>query len=412
MKKFIFATVVLCIVATFVECASQLTHRYMYERYYDPGKIHKLALDSVYRPNITETIDYLSHQIIHPYLGFVGGNNREAEAAHGFYKSFPQDVSQQEDVIRVLLTGGSVAMQVSSVLEQVLGDRVSSELGYEKPVRVFTAALGGFKQPQQLLALNYLTLMGFQFDLVINLDGYNEIVLPWSENVQFGVHPFFPRRWEYRMSSVKNRDELAAFGEIEMLRRRKQSILDWANANFMGRSALVGLALSQYFISADLRINQLTNQAGQENADLPFEASGPDFGEADIDSTLSASASFWKESSTLMNRFSQGLGVPYLHVLQPNQYVENSKPFSQRELDEFIVDGFLSQVAARRGYPLLIESGGELVRDGVAFRDATEIFLNERRTVYSDACCHLNQLGKEILAGFVAAEALPLILRQ
>jgi hypothetical protein len=213
------------------------------------------------------------------------------------------------------------------------------------------------------------------------------------------------------MSSVQNREELAAFGEIEMLRRRKQSILDWANANFMGRSALVGLALSQYFISADHRINRLTNQAGQENVDLPFEASGPDFGEADLDSTLSASADFWKESSILMNRFSQGLGVPYLHVLQPNQYIEKSKPFSERERDEFIVDGPLSPVAARLGYPLLIESGGELTRDGVDFHDATEIFSNETRTVYSDACCHLNELGKETLAGFVAAEALPLILR-
>ena len=33
----------------------------------------------------------------------------------------------------------------------------------------------GYKQPQQLMAYNYLLSLGAEFDAVINIDGYNVI---------------------------------------------------------------------------------------------------------------------------------------------------------------------------------------------------------------------------------------------
>lgn len=40
----------------------------------------------------------------------------------------------------------------------------------------------GYKQPEQLLVLAYLLSLGQQFDLVINIDGFNEVALGTYNN--------------------------------------------------------------------------------------------------------------------------------------------------------------------------------------------------------------------------------------
>jgi hypothetical protein len=409
MRRLLFTTLVFVLVAVAVEGAAHVAYRIMYGRPYDPMGIAELAQNSTYLPRARQELDYLSHQVIHPYLGFVGGNAPAVEAAHGFYGGFPPETPHLVGGVVALLMGGSVAMQVAPELRETLGRRLSERAGREVPVRVFVAALGGFKQPQQLMALNYLALVGFRFDLVINLDGYNEIVLPWADNVQHGVHPFFPRRWDYRIDAIQSVDELALAGEIVVLKRRKQSILRWREEHAVARSAVVGLVLSQLFVSADRRIGQLTYEAGESEDELSFEASGPSFEPKELAEVLVASTELWKESSLLMDRFAKGLGVPYLHVLQPNQYLAGSKPLSDQETSEFYVQGWAHQDAAGAGYPLLVEAGRELAAQGIAFHDATQIFAKEPRTTYSDACCHLNELGIQMLSDLIVADAFNLL---
>jgi hypothetical protein len=48
---------------------------------------------------------------------------------------------------------------------------------------VVKATIGGYKQPQQLMALNWFMALGGEFDIVINLDGFNDVALPALENV-------------------------------------------------------------------------------------------------------------------------------------------------------------------------------------------------------------------------------------
>jgi hypothetical protein len=54
------------------------------------------------------------------------------------------------------------------------------------------------------------------------------------------------------------------------------------------------------------------------------------------------------------------------------------------------------------GYPLLIQRGEHLRKMGVRFVDLTSIFADEYRRVYSDFCCHVNQLGADIIARKIA----------
>ena len=48
-------------------------------------------------------------------------------------------------------------------------------------VNVFNASLGGMKQPQGLFSYIALTSLGYDFDIVIDLSGYNEVTIPIVE---------------------------------------------------------------------------------------------------------------------------------------------------------------------------------------------------------------------------------------
>jgi hypothetical protein len=124
---------------------------------------------------------------------------------------------------------------------------------------------------------------------------------------------------------------------------------------------------------------------------------------------LDFSTSVWKESSWAMDRFARSIDVPYLHVLQPNQYLEGSKMLSPKELAEFYVPTTPQADAVREGYPHMIEAGRALAAQGVTFRDATASFAKEPLTTYIDACCHMNELGLQMLTDIVAEEAVGLL---
>ena len=60
-------------------------------------------------------------------------------------------------------------------------------------------AVSGYKQPQQLMTLNYMLVLGGQFDFIINIDGFNDVVLYEAENAARHVFPAFPRSWHVRV---------------------------------------------------------------------------------------------------------------------------------------------------------------------------------------------------------------------
>jgi hypothetical protein len=112
----------------------------------------------------------------------------------------------------------------------------------------------------------------------------------------------------------------------------------------------------------------------------------------------------WSRSSQLMKSIADGHRLEYYHVLQPNQYAPGSKVFSREERAWHVKpEGPVGQIATL-GYPLLIERGRALAKSVPTFVDATRVFADERRTVYADNCCHLNRLGYELIADFIARE--------
>ncbi len=88
----------------------------------------------------------------------------------------------------------------------------------------------------------------------------------------------------------------------------------------------------------------------------------------------------------------------YFHFLQPNQYVDGSKPMGAEELARSASATRAVYDPVRHAYPLLLQNGAELKQRGVRFTDLTQVFARTGDPVYIDDCCHLNPDGTEILA--------------
>ena len=96
------------------------------------------------------------------------------------------------------LLGGSVAAQLQPFLEAALARRLAAHRRPRQPV-VLNLALGGVKQPQQTLMIANALLLGGKFDLIVNLDGFNEISGSTGRSFQQGIFPLFPVRWSKRV---------------------------------------------------------------------------------------------------------------------------------------------------------------------------------------------------------------------
>jgi hypothetical protein len=126
----------------------------------------------------------------------------------------------------------------------------------------------------------------------------------------------------------------------------------------------------------------------------------------------------WKKYTSLEDDLvRKRTGKPVFFFLQPNQYLKNSKPFSEQEkqvaLDPRRREGLHDRMI------LLKAAAQDLRRSGVPMFDLTGIFSDTDETVYRDACCHLNDLGNRIMADAVVshlmlyqAEGDPLARRQ
>ncbi|HBB52438.1 MAG TPA: hypothetical protein DCZ80_00875, partial [Legionellales bacterium] len=233
---------------------------------------------------------------------------------------------------------------------------------------VYNAGIGGGKQPLQYLKLIYLDLLGFKPDIVINIDGYNEISMSLTENLLLDNPPIFPRAF-------------SAYVDSNGSLLRSCTVTSDQNIN---KDSYLPIIQTLYYVYARRCWDNL------QKITKPWWSGMLPVGS--IDDYAHKTANIWSTSSNKINNFLSSKNILYLHVIQPNQYVENSKPFSEDER-LYYLDNALYGNITKKYYPLLSINYLE-ARDVF---DARNIFKNERRTVYRDNCCHLNALGNEIL---------------
>ena len=363
------------------------------------------------------TVETARH-ILHPYVGFVADPDQNPNInALGW--SGPDPIGQRRaGTIRIILFGGSVAQQLYETSKDVLIEKIRSAGGFhDKKIDIYNASLSGYKQPQQLEALAYLFSMGAEFDIVINLDGFNELALPFAENWRNQVAVMYPRGWNFYTKKTINNDALSAMISIDKTRSKRRHLAEFFHKNPM-KNSVIALILWN-FIDAQHQASEYKNTQSLRTAltkNTPsYQTHGPSSYLPNEQYVFEFLASVWYNSSVQMGRLSAANHALYLHFLQPNQYVPHSKRFTNqeqtyalteaepgREDQSRLVNDTLYKQAVIQGYPLLQTKGGQLTSQNISFHDLTQIYLHTSDSIYTDTCCHVNQMGNNIMISEIA----------
>ena len=333
-------------------------------------------------------------EVVHPYMGYVYDPTVEQSSAYGISSETPIQHRSPDKVI-VGIFGGSFADDIAYNMAGELAEKLKPSFPGRQFV-VVQATIGGYKQPQQLMALNWFSALGGEFDIVINLDGFNDVALPALENIP-STNPFFPRQWHLRMRTVPDTEFLATVGKIRFI---DSVSAKWQSFFRTGPLRYSVTANTIWRIGDQLLYNAAVNQ----RALLPkmssvngYAAAGPPAPFKNDEEMYAALAHLWAESSFQMNAVAKAKGTQYFHFLQPNQYVDGSKPMGDEERRVAIREDHPYGVSVRKGYPVLRELGKDLTRRGVPFVDLTNAFANNRGVLYRDNCCHVNTAGQRII---------------
>jgi hypothetical protein len=342
--------------------------------------------------------------IVHPYFGYVANPGKIPNVnQYGFFGPLPFAI-RAPDVALIAVFGGSVAGQLVKVGGDVLRDQLAAEGGFRgRRIEVIDLALGGYKQPQQLLVLATLLALGAQFDVVVNLDGFNEIDGS-KDNLQDGVNPFFPYSWNLHARQALDSDAAVHVANADAIRSRRDALRAWFARWPVAHSVFL-LTLWDVLDQrqeAALRAETAALREVAAGKSLTLQQSGPRVGFADDESMYVEYAEVWARSSIEMSLLCGGFGIRYFHFLQPNQYLPGSKTLTDEERAAAYDPDVADTRRVETAYPLLSARGRELRAQGVAFTDLTMLFRDESRSVYSDTCCHLNRLGNELMATEIA----------
>lgn len=363
-----------------------------------------------------------NNETIHPYLGWVMnprvnqgtelGGRRIPVNALGLNDDDSTIPRRGPDRLIVGVLGGSVAWQMTVLGEAAFRDALRENPAWrDKQIRIVRLAMSGYKQPQQLMALNYLLSLGAEFDVIVNIDGYNEMALGVAENNRAHVFAAYPRMWHARMHDVvEPRTYSASYRLLEVRGTRQELAQGICNSWFRWSCAynLVWKLRDAYWEHELVELAS-TLHTYRAHEGRGFAAEGPLQLYANETEMFDQLCGIWKNSSTQLHYLCQGNATKYLHVLQPNQYLPGSStvpdlPLAERK--KVFDDGQGYGLAIAKGYPLLIREGARLRERGVDFYDMTMLFAGIDEPIYADPFCHYNQLGNEMLARAVAGKII------
>ncbi len=401
IKKIGSFLLVFIIVIALLEFISPWLYQFKTKSPYDRAKIIERlntvtsANDSI--SNSTQEKGITQYYVLHPYLGYVEGHGTHSYTnEHGLLGNIALP-SKKENTINVCLLGGSVGQILFELSSKTL--QAELEKKWNKKVDIYCLALGGYKQPQHLLALNYYLFLGAQFDVVINIDGFNEVVLSGVDNYAHGVYPYFPRLWSEFSQKSLSLGQTKAYSDLFLARKSQLNLAQKFNHFPFNKSNFCLILWGSLDAKKGREINGLYQTLKNQLQTNNFQSTGPKITYPNKQVFYQDQAARWKQASMQIQALANQFHFQYYHFLQPNQYVENSKEFSDEEKNLFSLDKpHIYRTSVKEGYPYLQKEGAELVKKNIHFIDLTPVFKSYKESIYSDDCCHYNQSGNDIIA--------------
>ncbi|MEG4496834.1 hypothetical protein QUB05_11945 [Microcoleus sp. F10-C6] len=365
---------------------------------------------------------------LHPFFGYVlkqgAFTNEKLKLKvnkHGFFSLYEYPfIKTNKNQFIIGVFGGSVANNFA--VDEYVTRRLSNKLKTypefaNKEIIVLNFGNGGYKQPQQLLIVNYFLALGQELDLVINIDGFNEVALSNLNN---------KGQVEIGMPSVQHIQPLTGLANNNLSPEAMSSIVQINETKKQLKAGIDKLQTCQLALChavTSLQVKQLVNNYQQAvvKYDRQVKQSNPDTANSGIvyipkaDSVLQDAAAFdkmasvWYESSIGMNQILSSRKIKYFHFIQPNQYYPTKRAFTAKE-NEIAIDQKSPYIeGVKKGYPVLLSKVDDLQKTGVNIFSAVNILDNTKETVYKDACCHYNSVGDEVLANYVSSSIIKVV---
>ncbi len=364
---------------------------------------------------------------LHPFFGYVlkqGAFTNERLKLkvnkHGFFSLYEYPfVKTNKKQFIVGVFGGSVANNFA--LDEYINQRLSKKLkSYpefaDREIVVLNFGNGGYKQPQQLLILNYFLALGQELDLVINIDGFNEVALSNLNNkaqIEVGMPSVQHIQPLTGLASNVSPEVMSAIVQINDNKKQLKTGID--------KLQTCQLALCHAVTS--LKVKQLVNNYQQAivKYDAQVKISNADTANSSIvyipkaESVLPDRAAFdkmaslWYQSSIGINQILSSRNIPYFHFIQPNQYYPTKRAFTPKEKEIAINKESPYIEGVKKGYPVLLSKIDDLQKARVNVFSAVNIFDNTKETVYKDACCHYNAVGEEVLENYISSSIIKVV---
>ena len=364
---------------------------------------------------------------LHPFFGYVlkqgAFTNEKLKLKvnkHGFFSLYEYPfikTNKKQFIIGVF--GGSVAnnFAVDEYKNQILSKKLQSYPEFaDREIVVLNFGNGGYKQPQQLLILNYFLALGQELDLVLNIDGFNEVALSNLNNkaqIELGMPSVQHIQPLTNLASNVSPEVMSAIVQINDNKKQLKAGID--------KLQTCQLALCHAVTS--LRVKQLVNNYQQAivKYDAQVKNSNADTANSSIvyipkaDSVLPDRAAFdkmasmWYESSIGMNQILSSRKIKYFHFIQPNQYYPTKRVFTAKEKEIAINKESPYIEGVKKGYPVLLSKVDDLQKARVNVFSAVNILDNTKETVYKDACCHYNSVGEEVLANYISSSIIKVV---
>ena len=332
----------------------------------------------------------------------------------GFVSAFDYPVSRTRgDQFIIGIFGGSVGAWFCQVgVHRLVEDLHENGFFKAKELVPLCFSHEGYKQPQQLLVLAYFLSIGQSFDLVVNIDGFNEVALS-SINDQHGVDISMPSYSHMSpLINLVNQATLtpAKLKSLAQISRHKEQLNSLAVRIDQARLASVGVVLEQYYAIVEhrYRAELLAFDALPSNpSDQSVIHVTPAVKAREGATLVEDIARNWIGSSSLMNALLAAQGVPYFHFLQPNQYY-TTRTFSSAEAMVALSEASSFKPGVVTGYPALVAASesSAVKNSSLRFFSGIHIFDRESSPVYLDNCCHYSLVGSELLADFIARSVL------
>ena len=268
------------------------------------------------------------------------------------------------NVYRTLLVGGSQANINTIPFEQELNSYLlSTNNSRYATAEVFGAAIGGGKQPMQLQAVNALLGMGYEFDSIVNLNGWNEIMLATAENKQAGILPIYPRshvdRLVLEQRNLAAEASLLSCSTLDRYLSWHPGYVLWSYGCILGRRK--GLSDNQNYGLLRKKLKLENILATQEDVNRDALAA-------------------WRVSAQNLEAIAVKQGIQYLEVVQPTL-----------STDPDATECYSKNFASLYSIPIerLLPGMRANVLDLRALRGTDNIFLD---------CVHLNDAGSRQVA--------------